>query len=163
MRSLVVVALLAIGLSLSGFAFWAATAEPHQEAFVVPPFANDPYYLVGFTLRFPSPLYSKLVRLQAASYTDEKGRFLQEDAWVYEQPTYMCTAADEGTLSGLHNVSSYAPKGGSVTFLFKLRNAAHVSTASKPLELDSGPYTVTLRYKVLWFSRTVSFSYSPGY
>ena len=148
-----------LAIVLAGSVYWVATAEVACGMIVAPSLGNHPHFLVGFTLRFPSELYSKLVRIENATYVDHGGSFVQENSWVYEEPTYAAISAHESTLTGLRVIDSYAPQGRQSTgFLFKLRNGAYVGPAETPLQLPTGPYSVTIRYRVLWFVRTVTFN-----
>ncbi len=128
--------------------------------FVAPSIANHPHLLIAFTLRFPSKIYSRFVRFQDACYTDAGVRFQQERAWIYEELLWAGTSADESTMTDLVEIDNYAPKGKEyISFMFKLRDNAYVGPSNAPLKLSTGPYKVTLRYKVLWFSRIKEFSY----
>lgn len=159
MKKLAIAGLCAIIIIIGVFMYWVSTAKPHAQFITTPPVGDSSHVLVGFTLGFPSKIYGRFVRLQGAQYTDAGVRFEQEKVWVYEDMVWGGTTAHEDTLTGLVTLEGYNPIGEYVSLLFKLRNNAHVSEAEPPLELDSGPYTISIQYKVLWFSRSCNFTY----
>lgn len=153
------IAIVIIGI----FSYWIGAAEPYAQMIVAPSLISHPHMLIAFTLGFPSNIYGRFVRLQDANYIDAGVRFEQEKVWVYEELTWAGTSAHEDTLTGLVTLKGYKPKEDSVSVLFKLRDHAYVGDSEPPLQLATGPYTVQIEYKVLWFSRSRTFTLGEPY
>ena len=159
MKKLATACLGAVIILIGVFIYWISTVEPHADYVTTPPLGNSSHALVAFSLGFPSPLYGRFVRLQDARYIDAGVRYEQEKVWGYEILDWGGTREHEDTLSGLVNLKGHKTKRKYIAVLFKLRDGAYVSETMSPLELDTGPYTINIQYKVLWFSRSLTFTH----